>query len=59
MQNICYHVAAFAIPFNLICNMIFFFFLYTLPDPLSSIIGRCTLYTSGSDHVLQKLNLTF
>ena len=23
------------------------FFLYILPDPLSSIIGRCTLYTPG------------
>ena len=23
-QNICYHVAALAIPFNLICNMFFF-----------------------------------
>ena len=23
-QNICYHVAAFAIPFNLICNMFMF-----------------------------------
>ena len=23
-QNICYHFAAFAIPFNLICNMIMF-----------------------------------
>ena len=24
-----------------------FFFLYILPDPLASIIGRCTLYTPG------------
>ena len=24
-----------------------FFFLYILPNPLSSIIGRCTLYTPG------------
>ena len=23
------------------------FFLYILPDPLSSIMGRCTLYTPG------------
>ena len=23
-QNFCYHVAAFVIPFNLICNMIMF-----------------------------------
>ena len=23
------------------------FFLYIMPDPLSSIIGRCTLYTPG------------
>ena len=26
---------------------ILFFFLYILLDPLSSIIGRCTLYTPG------------
>ena len=25
----------------------FFHFLYILPDPLLSIIGRCTLYTQG------------
>ena len=30
------------------------FFLYILPDPLSSIIGRCTLYTPGlQDESLQ------
>ena len=30
-------------------NVVFFFsfFLYILPDPLSSIIGMCTLYTPG------------
>ena len=26
-------------------SLSFSFFLYILPDPLSSIIGRCTLYT--------------
>ena len=25
----------------------FLYFLFILPDPLSSIIGRCTLYTPG------------
>ena len=28
------------------CDL-FLFFLYILSDPLSSIIGRCTLYTPG------------
>ena len=27
------------------------FFLYILPDPLSSFIGRCTLYTPGPDQL--------
>ena len=27
--------------------VVFLYFLYILPDPLSSIIGRGTLYTSG------------
>ena len=30
----------------------FLFFLYKLPDPLLSIIGRCTLYTPGYDLTL-------
>ena len=28
-------------------TVILSFFLYILPDPLSSIIGRCTLYIPG------------
>ena len=30
-QNICYHVAALAIPFSLICNMFFFNFNLLTP----------------------------
>ena len=32
---------------KLLINDFLSFFLYILPDPLSSIIGRCTLYTPG------------
>ena len=33
---------------GLISSLLFLsFFLYILPDPLASIIGRCTLYTPG------------
>ena len=32
-----------------------FFFLYILPDPLSSIIGRCTLFPMSSYVFLAEL----
>ena len=35
------------------------FFLYILPDPLSSIIGRCTLYTPGCSHNDRVLKVRF
>ena len=34
------------------------FFLYILPDPLSSIIGRCTLYTPGCRMTCNHIEIT-
>ena len=58
MENICYHVAAFVIPFKLICNMTMFCFekvnFDILTTPPGSGGGRrgfaCKIYATTFPH---------
>ena len=63
-QNICYHVAAFVIPFNLICNMTIFWkglIFISAPPPKSTQgadhVAACVLF--NMQHVLKSWILTF
>ena len=54
-QNICYHVATFMFPFNVICNMIMFrksWILTFWPHPLSPSRGSGTGLRSNSRLIL-------
>ena len=56
-QNICYYVAAFEIPFNLICNMtIFWKSCFLTPGPWGQVCGQNICYQVAAFVIL--INLT-